>query len=111
MAFGDTAKKLQKVASAAEDIYEKMNQLRGQVQSLRDEVETTSDQVDDIERDLAEQRALLKALAEEENLDVDAILADAHIDDAAETAEASTSTDDTVPAETAAPEAETDASQ
>lgn len=79
MGFGDTAKKLQKVTSAAEDLYEKMNQLRGQVQSLREEVATTSEQVDEIEADLAEQRALLEALAENEGIDVETVVADAHI--------------------------------
>jgi len=80
MGFGDTAKKLQKVTSAAEDLYEKMNQLRGQVQSLREEVATTSEQVDEIETDLAEQRALLEAIAETEGLDVETVIADAHIE-------------------------------
>lgn len=80
MGFGDTAKKLQKVTSAAEDLYEKMNQLRGQVQSLREEVETTSEQVNEIEADIAEQRALLEALAENEGLDVETVIADAHIE-------------------------------
>ncbi|WP_136686689.1 DUF5798 family protein [Halorhabdus amylolytica] len=98
MGFGDTAKKLQKVTSAAEDLYEKMNQLRGQVQSLREEVETTSEQVDEIEHDLAEQRALLEALAEEKGLDVESIVADVHIEDAdatAESAESGTNVEET----------------
>ena len=82
MGFGDTAKKLQKVTGMAEDLYKKMNQLREQIQSLRTEVETTSEQVDEIERDLAEQRALLEALATEQDLDVESIIADAHIEDA-----------------------------
>jgi len=80
MPFGDTAKKVQRVANMAEDLYEKMNQLRGQIQSLREEVETTSEQVDEIERDLAEQRALLEAIAENEGVDVETVIADAHID-------------------------------
>lgn len=101
MGFGDTAKKLQKVTSAAEELYEKMNQLRGQVQSLREEVEITSGQVDEIERDLAEQRAILEALAEKEGVDVERVIADAHID-VVDTEETTTddseeaTTDDTV---------------
>jgi len=82
MGFGDTAKKLQKVTSAAEDLYEKMNQLRGQVQSLREEVATTSEQVDEIETDLAEQRALIEAIAEGQGLDVETVISDAHIEKA-----------------------------
>ncbi|WP_181686300.1 DUF5798 family protein [Halorhabdus salina] len=88
MGFGDTAKKLQKVTGMAEDLYEKMNDLRGQIQSLREELETTSEQVNEMERDLAEQRALLEALAEEQGLDVDAIVADTHIEDTAAVADA-----------------------
>jgi len=110
MGFGDTAKKLQKVTSAAEDLYEKMNQLRGQVQSLREEVETTSEQVDDIERDLAEQRALLEALADQQGLDVDAIVADANVETA--DAEGAGESGETEPvAESAQSAGETDPSQ
>ncbi|QCC50803.1 DUF5798 family protein [Halapricum salinum] len=83
MGLGGTAKKLQKVASLAEDSYQKMNELREQLSQLRNEVESTSKQVDGIERDLAEQRALLEALAEQQDLDVDSIIADANIEDIA----------------------------
>jgi|AntRauTorcE11898_2_1112593.scaffolds.fasta_scaffold44336_2 chromosome segregation ATPase len=81
MGLGGTAKKLQKVASLAEDSYQKMNELREQLTQLRNEVQSTSRQVDGIERDLAEQRALLEALADEQDLDVDSIIADANIED------------------------------
>lgn len=83
MGLGGTAKKLQKVASLAEDSYQKMNELREQLAQLRDEVQSTSEQVDSMERDLAEQRALLEALAEQQDLDVDSIIADANIEDIA----------------------------
>ncbi|WEL17609.1 MULTISPECIES: DUF5798 family protein [unclassified Halorhabdus] len=95
MGFGDTAKKLQKVTSAAEDLYEKMNQLRGQVQSLREEVATTSEQVDEIETDLAEQRALIEAIAESQGLDVETVIADADIDAVEEGAEVTDKAGDT----------------
>ncbi|QSG04570.1 DUF5798 family protein [Halapricum desulfuricans] len=81
MGFGDTAKKLQKVSSIAEDSYKRMNELREQLAQLRSEVESTSEQVDQMEYDLAEQRALLEALAEQQGLDVDAIVAEANIED------------------------------
>ncbi|WP_135662097.1 DUF5798 family protein [Halorhabdus rudnickae] len=112
MGFGDTAKKLQKVTSAAEDLYEKMNQLRGQVQSLREEVETTSEQVDEIERDLAEQRALLEALATEQGIDVEAVVANVHIEDADASSAEETEVDES-PAQSAAEtsDSEADATQ
>lgn len=81
MGLGSTAKKLQKVASIAEDTYKRMNELREQLQQLRGEVERTSQQVDQIEYDLAEQRALIEALAEREDIDVDSVIADANIKD------------------------------
>lgn len=83
MGLGGTAKKLQKVASLAEDSYQKMNELREQLAQLRNEVQSTSEQVDGIERDLAEQRALLEALAEHQDLDVESIVADVNIEDVA----------------------------
>lgn len=81
MGFGDTAKKLQKVTSLAEESYNRMNELREQLVQLRNEVESTSQQVDRMEHDLAEQRALLEALAETQDLDVETIIADANIED------------------------------
>jgi methyl-accepting chemotaxis protein len=73
MALG-TAKKLQKVANAAEELYGKMNEVIGRLTDLEAEVERTSAQVDHIEYDLAEQRAVLEAIADAEGLDVDEIL-------------------------------------
>jgi len=81
MGFGDTAKKLQKVTSLAEESYNRMNELREQLVQLRNEVESTSQQVDRMEHDLSEQRALLEALAEKQGLDVETIIADANIED------------------------------
>ncbi|QSG07583.1 DUF5798 family protein [Halapricum desulfuricans] len=81
MGFGDTAKKLQKVSSIAEDSYKRMNELREQLAQLRKEVESTSEQVDQMEYDLAEQRALLEALVEQQGLDVETIVAEANIED------------------------------
>lgn len=81
MGFGDTAKKLQKVTSLAEESYNRMNELREQLLQLRNEVESTSQQVDRMEHDLAEQRALLEALADKQGLDVETIIADANIED------------------------------
>ncbi|PSP86614.1 hypothetical protein BRC83_00105 [Halobacteriales archaeon QS_1_68_17] len=81
MGFGSTAKKLQKVADAAEDLYAKMNDVRQQLVELRETVETTSDQVESLERDLAEQRAIVEALAAEQGVEVDSVLTDAAIEE------------------------------
>jgi methyl-accepting chemotaxis protein len=78
MALG-TAKKLQKVAHAAEELYGKMNEVIGRLTDLEAEVERTSAQVDHIEYDLAEQRALLEAVAAAEGLDPDDVLESADL--------------------------------
>jgi len=75
MPFGDTAKKVQRLSTLAEQTYEKINQLVSQLQDLRERVESTSDQLDTMDRELAEQRAIVEALAAEQGVDVDEIVA------------------------------------
>ena len=77
MGLGGTAKKLQKVMDAAEQLYSKMNEVVSELKEVQSDVEATSAQVDRIERDLAEQRALLEAMADQQGLDVDEIVAEA----------------------------------
>jgi septal ring factor EnvC (AmiA/AmiB activator) len=74
MGLGGTAKKLQKVMDAAEQLYSKMNEVITELKEVQSEVENTSEQVDRIERDLAEQRALLEAVAEQQGIDVEAVI-------------------------------------
>ena len=75
MGFGGTTQKLQKVASMAEDVYAKLNELRDQMQAMRETVER-------VDRRTAENRALLEALAAEEGVDVDAVLTETAIEEA-----------------------------
>jgi septal ring factor EnvC (AmiA/AmiB activator) len=82
MGLGSTAKKLQQIADMAEDVYARLNQLREQVAETRATVDETKDRVDDIDRELAEQRALLEALATERGIDVEATTAEVHVVDA-----------------------------
>ncbi|WP_049987968.1 DUF5798 family protein [Halobellus rufus] len=79
MGLGGTAKKLQKVTEMAEDVYTRLNELRDQVIEMRETTRETKDRVDRLERETAEMRAVLEALAEEEGIDVESITADAHI--------------------------------
>ena len=79
MGLGGTAKKLQTVVNAAEELYAKMNEVIGQLKELQAEVERTSEQVDHIEYDVTEQRAILEAIAESQDLDVESILAEADL--------------------------------
>jgi peptidoglycan hydrolase CwlO-like protein len=66
----------------AEDVYGRLNQLRDQVKETQRTVVETRDRVDDVERELAEQRAIVEALAEQRGVDVDAVAADVHVADA-----------------------------
>lgn len=89
MGIGGTAKKLQKVAEMGEELYKRINDLRAQVSEMRETVTATHERVDRLENEVAEQRAILKALAEHEGIDVDALIAEAHITEA----ESDTTTD------------------
>jgi DNA repair ATPase RecN len=85
MGLGNTAKKLQRVADMAETLYEKVDELRSQVNEVKAHVETTSQRVERIERDLDDQRAVLDALAREQGIDVDALIAESTIEEAEST--------------------------
>ncbi|PSP68986.1 hypothetical protein BRC70_07370, partial [Halobacteriales archaeon QH_6_68_27] len=58
-----------------------------QLQDLRERVESTSDQIESMDRELAEQRAIVEALAAEQGVDVDEVVASVHADEADETEE------------------------
>jgi DNA anti-recombination protein RmuC len=93
MGLGSTAKKLQKVIDAAEQLYAKMNEVIQRLTTLEEEVETTSRQVDVLERELAEQRALLDAVARTEGIDVEETLAAADLPEPAAEDDSTDSTD------------------
>ena len=86
MGFGGTTQKLQKVASMAEDVYAKLNELRDQIQAMQETVER-------VDRRTAENRALLEALAAEDGVDVDAVLTETAIEEAENVDESTTSDD------------------
>lgn len=56
-----------------------MNELLERVQGMQQDLETTSKQVDEIEYELAEQRVLLTAIAEQHDIDVDEALESADL--------------------------------
>jgi peptidoglycan hydrolase CwlO-like protein len=77
MGLGSTAKKLQRTVDAVEDLYSKVNDLRERMVSTEKTVNDTNDRVAVLETELAEQRAVLDALADEQGVDVDAAAASA----------------------------------
>ncbi|WP_313695015.1 DUF5798 family protein [Halorarum halobium] len=74
MGLGSTAKKIQTVADTAEKLYARVNEMREEVDRMRDTVSTTEQRVERVEGELAEQRALVVALAEERGIDPDAVV-------------------------------------
>ncbi len=104
MGFGSTAKKLQKVAEMAEELYAKLRELREEVDATRKTVEETAERTTRLEAELAEQRALVGRLLAENGVDPDDVdLEDVNppvgeATEAADSAEASGDTDDTTTA-------------
>ncbi|WP_123621003.1 DUF5798 family protein [Halorubrum sp. CSM-61] len=84
MGFGDTAKKIQTLADKAERTYQKINELRAEVEETQTTVLDTSERIQRLENEMAEQRAVLDAVAEEVGVDLESVSTEAHITDAEE---------------------------
>ena len=82
MGFGDTAKKIQTLADRAERTYQKINELRDEVEQTQTTVLDTSERVQKLENEMAEQRAVLDAVAREVGVDLESVSTEAHITDA-----------------------------
>ena len=107
MGLGSTAKKIQGISDKAEQMYKQVQELQSRIIHLEEEVDDTHDTVKTLDVEMAEQRALLEAIADEQGLDVDAIVAEASIAEAesveAENVEEGAATSDAEP-EDAEPE-------
>lgn len=82
MGFGDTAKKIQTLADRAERTYKKISELRDEVDETQETVIDTSERVKTLENEMAEQRAVLDAVAREVGVDLESVSTEAHITDA-----------------------------
>ncbi|WP_435073709.1 DUF5798 family protein [Halorubrum sp. HHNYT27] len=82
MGFGDTAKKIQTLADKAERTYQKINELRSEVEETQTTVVDTSERVQRLENEMAEQRAVLDAVAREVGVDLESVSTEAHITEA-----------------------------
>ncbi|AEH37516.1 DUF5798 family protein [Halopiger xanaduensis] len=82
MGLGSTAKKIQGLSERAEAMYKQVQKLQERIISLEEEMDDTHDTVNRIDHQLTEQRALLLAIAEEQGIDGEEILAQAAIDEA-----------------------------
>lgn len=79
MGLGGTAKKLQRIANMAEEMYARVNDLREQLNGLGQTVEQTNTTVEQLRREHAETRALVERLAEKEGIEVDDVLANTNV--------------------------------
>lgn len=79
MDIAGTKQKLQRMMKVAEESYKKMSELLEKMERLQTDLETTSNQVNHIEYDLAEQRALIEAIAENEGIDIEAVMEEADL--------------------------------
>lgn len=82
MGLGSTAKKIQVLAERAEQLYAQVGELREQLGDMRLKLDDTHESVRALDHRTKEQRVLLEALAREQGLDPDALIADASIVDA-----------------------------
>lgn len=82
MGLGSTAKTIQRVADMGEKVYSRLNDVRDQLTELRSTVQTTDERVAQLEFELVEQRAILDAVAEQQGVDVESVIAESHIDEA-----------------------------
>lgn len=99
MGLGSTAKKLQTVADRAEQLYVQVKDVSERLMGVEESTTETVQRVRTLERELAEQRALVEAIAEEQGIDVDAIETDAVIEDVDPEAEAADEGSDAAPAD------------
>lgn len=76
MGLANTASKVSKLTDLAEKLYKRVESMREQIHEMRDTVSETNERVAALEDDLAEQRALLEAIATENGVDAEAVLAD-----------------------------------
>ncbi|THE66016.1 hypothetical protein D8Y22_03575 [Salinadaptatus halalkaliphilus] len=82
MGLGSTAKKIQGLSDRAEAMYKQVQQLQQRIIGLEEEMDDTHDTVKRLDHQIAEQRELLLAIADEQGIDGEQILADAAIDEA-----------------------------
>ena len=74
MDIAGTKRKIQRATKVAEESYKKMNEMLERMQEMENELQTTSHQVDHMEYELAEQRALLEAMVEQHGLGIEEVL-------------------------------------
>ena len=79
MGLGSTARKIQGLSDKAEEMYKQVLQLQERIVNLEEEVDDTHDTVKHLDRRVEEDRELLLAIADELDIDGEAVLEAASI--------------------------------
>lgn len=74
MGLGSTAKKLQNLVDIAEDLYNRVNDLRDRLIRMETTIDETSSRVESVEADIVELRAIVEAIAADQDVDVEAVV-------------------------------------
>lgn len=82
MGLGSTAKKVQRLTDLAEKLYGQVNEVLERLGALQDRVEKASEDVAAVRAEQRRQRAVLEALAAENGIDVEDVLAEVEVDPA-----------------------------
>lgn len=80
MGLGSTAKKVQRLSTLAEKLYEQVNEVLERLSDLTERVETASEDVQAVRREQREQRAILEAIATEQGIDVTSVVEEADLE-------------------------------
>lgn len=97
MGLGGATRKLQKVADMGEELYSRINELREQILEVRETVQETNKRVAALENKVDGQTAILEALAENEDIDVDELLTEVAIEEAEASSEVDGEAADSIP--------------
>lgn len=72
--LGGATQKISTIVELAEELYDRVNELRQRLEAVDDTVESTGARVEAIEGELAEQRAILEAIAADHGVDVATVI-------------------------------------
>ena len=82
MGLGGTAKKVQKLADTAETLYEQLKDLQRRMVNLEESVDESTERLDRLEKETEKQRLILEAIASDQGVDVETLLAESAIEEA-----------------------------
>lgn len=74
MVLGNATQKIQKMVVLAEELYERVTELREKLESMGEKIDETDTRIRSMETELQHQRQLITALAEEQGIDTAAVV-------------------------------------